>query len=72
MLLPALLCCQSVFADEPVHSMTLSLDGNLYQTASGSGSKLQPSLSLRHDTAYGSLFVQQGEAGLGCPHQAAG
>jgi hypothetical protein len=37
MLLPALLCCQSVFADEPVHSMTLSLDGNLYQTASGTG-----------------------------------
>lgn len=67
MLLPTLLCCPQVYADEPVHSMTLSLDGNLYQTDAGTGAKLQPSLSLRHDTAYGSLFVQQGEAGLGLP-----
>ena len=66
-LLTALLTSLPLHAEEAVHSLTLSLAGNLYQTASGSGSKLQPSIDLRHDTPYGSLFIQQGEAGLGLP-----
>lgn len=66
-LLTVLLSSLPLHAEEPVHSLTLSLAGNLYQTAAGSGSKLQPNMDLRHDTAFGSLFVQQGEAGIGLP-----
>lgn len=66
-LLPILLLAQPCLADEAVHSMSLSLAGNIYQTGAGSGSRLQPNIDLRHDTAYGSLFLQQGEAGIGLP-----
>lgn len=66
-LLSVLFTSLPLHAEEAVHSLSLSLAGNVYQSASGSGSKLQPSIDLRHDTAYGSLFVQQGEAGIGLP-----
>ncbi|WP_293760795.1 hypothetical protein [uncultured Aquitalea sp.] len=68
--LPAiiLLCvCAVSHAEEKVRTATLSLAGNAYQTASGQAGKLQLNLNLRHDTAYGSLFIQDGEAGIAFP-----
>ena len=66
-LLFALFTSLPCHADDPVSTMTLSLAGNLYQTAGGSDSRLQPNLDIRKDTPYGGLFLQQGEAGVGLP-----
>ena len=48
-------------------SLSASVDVMTRQTASGASSRLQASIEARHDTAIGSFFLQDGEAGWAIP-----